>query len=258
VTDTTRSHIIIIVALAHVCVCVCVAAALTLGLFVVRWMRRRREWCAAAHTRSSSGQRSAITNRTNEKQNQIVPSCVCVSRTRRCSYAFACVCVFGECCIYIIIFHFIAKDTTTLLVLEALNHTHVRLAHPPIHKIYANGRRNAILLHIIIITIIKMHLLHSLRAIMMRARHPSPTATFVIVEKHRFVCRVCATCPPPTRPSFIFPARVLLRRRRLDYLISYCCRVIDRHCRCTQVVRRVGFFELLLQICVFYFIYYYY
>lgn len=56
---------------------------------------------------------------------------------------------------------------------------------------------------------------------------------------------MCATCPPPIRPSFpLFPARVL----RLDNLIFYCCRVIDRRCRCTQVV-----FYVLLQICILFY-----
>lgn len=61
---------------------------------------------------------------------------------------------------------------------------------------------------------------------------------------------VCNAAPPTTRPSRIFPARVLWRRRpRRDCLIFYCCRVIDRR-RCAQVVRRVRFFQFLLSICV--------
>jgi len=163
-------------------------------------------------------------------------SCVCV-RVRRVPS------------IYIYIFYSQGHDDDAARSLSSKPHS--RPTRPPTHPpIYTRtvDETNVILLHIIII-IIKC-ILHLLRAIMARAIRLRLRLSLSSKNIGLCVCNVSLAHP------FIFYLSGLLSRvlrRQRDYLIFYCCCVIDRRCCFTQVVCLVRFLELL-PICILFYI----
>lgn len=137
VTDKTRSHIIIIVVLVYVCV----AAELTLGSSSLGGCGRNGVRCLThTHTHTLVVRAAARNNKPYERKTKsnraLVRMCVANKTIFVCIRVCVCVCVFGECRLYILQYYnilFYSQGHGDDAVRSQSSKPHSRPISPPTH-----------------------------------------------------------------------------------------------------------------------------